>query len=460
MYNTPPKDFYRDLQSIGTRYAGVYLVNKFFIKIITNKLKADIPSYDYLDHSFSEDDQLQLQKENYPTLYHEYIHYIHEVSTMAGITQFYLNIINRAIFTNHVGLPESSLALPITGKYKDKFDKINSTLQAATGGSLHQLDDRLIYRIDSVDLFDFPVYEPTRDIMAPIKIPMITYSYLDQTTGIDGQDSVYFGKYFIYEGLAHHLDQLVTMQLKMPQTPKRVVKPEYKLLEMVARYLFPKIDERSMLEMASMSLCYFNCGQRFIRTIEEAVTVGHLPGYLMELQNEVHDHLTEHRDEILGTLEEIKKIFEKRAGMHAAATHLCNVMAAAYDQRIKKPVFEIDITYSGHLKDMREYVDLCDMVYELADDDNYLRDFAGTYLTNELANDLRIFLCNVDYYQMSVANVTEHCCPLYTFCPHRIRQEKPDQCRTKPRLSFEDHQAYGWCHYGRGVAYMTGLDIA
>ncbi|MDB5124573.1 MAG: hypothetical protein JWP94_2702 [Mucilaginibacter sp.] len=458
-YNLP-NNFYADLQKLSVRYAGVYLINKFFIRIVTDKRKADIPSYNYNDNSFSDDDQMMLQRENYPTLFHEYIHYIHEVSTMAGITQFYLNIVNRSIFSEFVRLPDTSIPLPVSGEKKLMFDKINRTLEAATGGSLHDLDDRLVFRIDHIDLFDFPAYEPSRDLDAPIKVPMITYSYLNEATGKEAQDSVYFGKYFIYEGLAHHLDQVVTAQLNRPLTPKRLVKPEYKLLELIARYYFPGIDERSMLELASMSLCYFNCGQRFIRMIEEAADVPYLSGFVMGIHNEVYDHFKEHEEEIKFTLEEIKEIFAKRAGMHAAASHLCDVMLNAYEQRMKRPTFEIDIIYSGHLKEMRSFVDLCDMVYELADEDKYMRDYAGTYLPNQLASDLQIFLCHVDYFQTSVAEVEEHCCPLYTFCPHRIRQEKPEQCAKTPRLAYEDHVEYGWCHYGRGIAYMTGQDVA
>ncbi|MDM8175912.1 hypothetical protein QT327_16415 [Olivibacter sp. 47] len=78
--NTLSPKINKDLKRLGVRYAGVYLVNKFFIKIFTEKLRSEIFSYNFEDHTFSDEDQMKLQKENYPTLYHEYIHYVHELA--------------------------------------------------------------------------------------------------------------------------------------------------------------------------------------------------------------------------------------------------------------------------------------------------------------------------------------------------------------------------------------------
>ena len=448
-----------DLKKLETRYAGAYLVNKFFIRIVTDTSRGEIQSYDYNDHSFNEEDQLILQQKHYPTLYHEYIHYIHEVSTMVGIIQFYLNVFNRAIFSAFVNVPENSTIAEVSGENKIKFDKVKRTLMATTGGSVYELENRLIFRIDDINDIDFDAYEPSSDTSENIKVPMITYSYLNQITNEQLIDSIIFGKYLVYEGIAHHLDQLVTAQLGKATMNKSAVKPEYLLLEMVSRYYCPKIIERDMLEMATISLCYFNPGQRFIRMLREAANGVYLPGYLMEIRNEAQQHLHSQRDNIKYTLNEIKNIFSKRLGLFNAASHLCDVMSAAYDERLKNPVFELDITYSGHLTKMVSIVRPCDMVYELADDDDYLRDFAGTYLPNQLANDLRTLMCHVDYYQVMTAKVEVHCCPLYTFCPHQLRVNKPEQCKTKPRLSFESRETFGWCHYSLGVAYMKGEDL-
>lgn len=63
------------LAMLGDRYWGKYLLNRFFIHVKTGKRRDDIPSYDFENDNFSEDDQLKLQKDNFPAIFHEYIHY-------------------------------------------------------------------------------------------------------------------------------------------------------------------------------------------------------------------------------------------------------------------------------------------------------------------------------------------------------------------------------------------------
>lgn len=148
-----------------------------------------------------------------------------------------------------------------------------------------------------------------------------------------------------------------------------------------------------------------------------------------------------------------------RRELFLAASHLCKVMLEGYDQRIKNPVFEIDVTFNHQQHRLREYVDLCQMLYEFADDDDvFMRDFAGSYLPGRLGKKLLTFMCHVDYAQHPVTGNAAHCCPLYTFCPQNRRKEKPTQCSTQPWLAWDDQPEYGWCEYALGVGYMSGHD--
>ena len=133
-------------------------------------------------------------------------------------------------------------------------------------------------------------------------------------------------------------------------------------------------------------------------------------------------------------------------------------MLDGYEKRIGNPVFEIEITFSGRLHELADYVVLCDMAYELDDDEDYMKDFMGSYLDPLLADDLKILLCHVDYYRSASLSETECCCPLYTMCNHPLRQSKPQQCKKNPRLCFEAAPEFGWCNYSLGIGYMTGVD--
>ena len=449
----------KDLKSLSARYAGLYLVNKFFIKIITGKLRSDIPSYNFKKHTFSDEDQIKLQMENYPTLYHEYIHYVHEVSTMAGIAQFHFSVLKRSIFSHFVEKDRPSIAIRISGVLKDKFDILENTLNVITGGFSSEMEDRVFDQIDDILFMQFPCYDPASDSTHMKDIPIVIYTYYDKKTGKAEKDSVAFGKLFLYEGLAHSLDQITSIQGGLAPTPISKIAPEYRMLDMVAQKLFPDIDKRSLLEIASMSLAWFNCGERFIKALMEAAKVPHLPGYVFEIQNELHLHMTTHRNSIKKMLAHIKDVFKYRRELHIAAGHLCKIMLNSYDQRIQRPLFEIEVTFNRQQHKLREYVDLCQMVYVFADDDEvFMRDFAGSYLPKRLRSRLLTFMCHVDYAQIPIGSTNNHCCPLYTFCPHKRRIEKAEQCRTNPRLAFDDQPQYGWCEYGLGVAYMTGED--
>lgn len=452
-------EFNNQLNSIGTEYAGMYLVNKFFIKIRTKTRKRDIPSYNYKTHDFSDDDQKKLRDENFVTLYHEYIHYIHEISTMIGITQFNFEVINRSIFSEFVNIPNTSLASEISGEKADMFNLIRKTNGALLGHTAIQLDGQIIIIIKDITLIPFKAYAPFYEKPLNIQIPQIVYEYANSQTGFYGENSVLFGKFYLYEGIAHHLEQLVARRINIEPTPSAQVLPEYKLMAQIAKFILPNIDERSMLELASLSLSYFNSGEWFIHMLQEIASEDlYIPGYIMEMKEKVSKELAERKDDLVYTLEGIKRIFKKREAISVATNHLCDQMINGFKQRILNPVFEIDITYSRGLVDLVKCIPFCDMMYELVDEDDYMKDFAGSHLQNQLAKDLQTFLCHVDYHQVSIANPESHCCPLYTFCPHKLRNAKPHQCRTKPRLSFEDQGEFGWCNYSLGIAYYTGRD--
>lgn len=98
------------------------------------------------------------------------------------------------------------------------------------------------------------------------------------------------------------------------------------------------------------------------------------------------------------------------------------------------------------------------MMYEFNEDfDTFKRDYAGTYLDN-IGDDMLTLLSYVDYYYSAMAKIETHCCPLYTACNHPLRMAKGRQCKSKPRLAYEDKFEYGWCHYGLGVAYHKHID--
>lgn len=449
------------LCSIGPDYLGKYLLNKFFIEIKTTLRKKDIPSYDYVKHDFSLKDQLEIQKLYQEVIHHEIIHYVHEVSTMVGITTFYFQVINRAIFTEFVNIPDSSTVEKISGDKLVMWNGINNTLFKIMGGASSNFDNKIVYEIQKIEHIDVKAYAPYYEDKMEMSVPMIHYEYLNMITGQRLTDQVFFGHFYIYEGLASNLERECAKLLKKKIPRKSKLGFEYQLMEKVARHIYPRIKDRDMLDLASLSLSYLNAAQMFVQFVTQLKAAkGKKSNFIKQKKDAVSYILSEKLDAVQQTLEEIAGIFEHRESFKKAVGHLTSVMLESYKRRIQNPVFEVDLTFAGEFYRMGEYVTLCDMAYELVDDDDYMKDYSGTYLHEDsLSHALRVLLCHVDYYQSFVKEEREHRCPQYTFCSHERRRNKPDQCKTTPRLAFEDMDELGACHYSLGVAYCKATDI-
>ena len=88
------------------------------MSVNTSLKKSDIPCYNNQTNSFSKQDQINIRHQNAATIYHENIHYAHEVSTSVGITTFSFEFINRSLFAKSANVPETSLSVKVTGIFR------------------------------------------------------------------------------------------------------------------------------------------------------------------------------------------------------------------------------------------------------------------------------------------------------------------------------------------------------
>lgn len=449
--------FEKILDKAGSRYWGQYFINQFYIKIFTGKYRRDVPEYDFVKHGFPDEQQLALQRENYVALYHEYIHYVHEMSTMAGTTGFYYEMIRMATFTANVDVPNSPRFLGIRAEHKQGFDQLSNTLTAVYGSGKIELSGRTLMAIEKVELVDFRGYVPGMDEAMKIRIPMLYYHYFDQALKVYQQDTILFGKYFIYEGLAHALDQLVAEQLE--RSLEKAPSSEYVVLSQLKKSLAPDLDHRLFLEIASLSLSYWDAGQQCYLMLKIAGETADPAKYVQEQKEAVKELLITSLPGFEETMDIIRDIFRHRDALFVAVSHLTEKMKAGYRARIENPVFEVDVTYSGHTKNLNNYVPLCDYMYVFEDDDRYMRDFLGTHLDMNTSFDLKILLCLMDYFSSEVKGTTVHACPLANNCNYAFRQNHPDICENQPRLTFDNYtKEEGYCPYSLAIGYTKGQD--
>jgi hypothetical protein len=446
------------LSSIGDHYWGKYLINRFFIQIKTGKKRSDISSYNFEKDSFSLEDQLKLQLENFPAIFHEYFHYLHEVSTMAGTLNFYYHLINRAYFSIYAVETSGSEYPSIELDILKLMNANRLVFKSLDGHRPSNLASIKILRIVSIELYPFNAKLSNYPEQLVMRIPVVQFEAYDLERQVFYTDEITFGKFYLYEGIAHHVENLVHVEMGSIPENQSTISAEYLLMEKVAEHIVPDISVRAMLEIATLSLSYMNCGEFFIGFLNDVATNSNRAEVLQGLKKQTQDMLRENLTSYTTQFEGLTSAVRGRQPLINAVDYLSKLMIANLKRRIENPIFEIDVVYSGRLDDIVNYVTMSPMIYEFDEDfDIIKRDYAGTYL-NDLGNDMLTFLGYLDYFYAGTSNIENHPCPLYTACNHPLRIAKGEQCKTKPRLAYEDKSIFGWCHYGLGVAYHKCMD--
>lgn len=450
---------YNDLHKLSEEYWGTYSLNKFFIQINTRKPRSAVPSYDFHNLTFSDLDQLVLQRENFPALFHEHVHYVHEVSTMVGITAFHFEMISRAAFSGSVNLPHDSSINKLNEEELMVITQNKLLFTSLDGDQAKRVNDLIIYKVNCVESLPMSINLPLFDTNLGFDVPMVFFDGFDQLQNMHLEDSLFFGKFYLYEGIAYKLDRLMHKILDRETGNENLVGEEYKIMEKVAKSIVSDITDREMLDLASLSLSYLNAGEYFIGFLKKCPAKKQRAKYIGDLKLQVSNILKDKLPDVKEELGDIVKVFEKRSLLHNAIVYLTETMIEGIEKRIKNPVFEIDAAFSGVTDALQQQIRMCPMSYQFDEpEDTYMRDFAGSYNTPNLSTELLIFLCHVDFFQNHMAGREEYCCPLYTFCNESLRQKKPEICKTRPRLSYELQGEFGRCNYCMGVTYMNATD--
>lgn len=441
---------------------GEYFVNQFYFKLYTKKDRADIPSYDFEKFSFSEEDQLKLQAENFVALFHEYVHYIHEMTTMTGAVGFTYELFKRALFSQYVDVPKSSDFLGIGKQHQDYSLKINNTASALIGFTSYHLTGRTVFEIVGYDFVPFTAHAPYETGLTeiPLHIPQITYKYRDIETNTIAEDTLLLGKYYIYEGLASELDKVVHQQ-RSKKSEKNYTSSEYNILRLLAKKLYPEIELKTMLELASLSLAYFNAGEMFIYLVEMVKKSDDKVESLRKFKETLTNGMVFQLADLKEEMDSIREVFKSRTILFSALDYLMKHMMQGLTHRINNPTFEVDLTFSGDADKLVEIIPICDYMYVFEDNDQYMRDFLGTNQDMLTSYDLKIYLCHVHYYHSKTDNSKKDVqCPMYTCCNVRHRTENPGLCGTAPWQIFDlvHTQDMEHCPYSYGVAYMKGTN--
>ena len=450
--------------------AASYFVGKYYFAVNTDKYRTKLGLTS--EEAITSEVQKKIQGANLISLMHEYIHYVHEISTVIGNFGLGLDICLKSIFSNYFDIDlSSSLHLGINLKDSTQFEifcKIYATKEVING-TIAQGEKLL--RVKNIRYKQESAYAPNETSFQEIKInvPLITLEAYED--GKFSDKDYAFGKFFIYEGLAYELDRIINKQLKsLPTIEDEFKGTEYTVLRNIANLIIPKVDTYPFLVIASLSLSYVDCGTMFIdmlqqlkKSIDEGYTIESI---LAKLKNGVSRMLFSKLDDFNDAQDEIVEIFKKRKQLHKAFNVITQQAKNAYLAKCENPSFEVDLIFAGDYAKLIDVIPLCDYMYVFKDKTEFNRDFLGTASFDDESSQALKVLIGYDHYQKNhelystiqvEANRTIKC-PFYTCCNLQLRLDHANICSSKPWRIFEissktDKQ---YCWYGQAVGEFKG----
>ncbi|GAB2820449.1 hypothetical protein [Ferruginibacter profundus] len=450
--------------------AATYFISKYYFSVSTNKFRKQFGLFP--QDAITSSVQKELQSQNLTPLFHEYIHYIHEISTVIGNIGLSLDLILKSIFSAHFSSYLDNCEY--TGfdfknkELLDKFSKIYATKEVINGGG--ELEGILL-KVDSFSLIEQDAYllDGTDLVCFKIGIPLITIKLFIKGQYKDA--SLPFGKFYIYEGLAYELDRLINQQSNgLPEIKDDLKATEYTMLRTLATYIYPNIDKECFLVAASLSLSYLDCGSVFIAFIERiktAIEAGiSKENILFKLKSETAAILVSKLEDFNEAQDEIIEIFKKRKQLHSAFTIVTEEAKKGYLLRCESPTFEVDFVIKGEYLRLLELLPICDYMYIFKDEAEYMRDFLGTAsFADEQSQALKVLIA-YDHYQKAhwlnstskVEKTEKYKCPFFSSCNLEFRKTHEGICAEKPwrifEISYNTDKQYCW--YGQAVGEFKG----
>lgn len=465
------KEQLKRLEELYTKdKAATYFISKYYFSISTNKFRKQFGLMPGDEISLPL--QRELQKQNFASLFHEYIHYIHEISTVIGNIGLSLDLILKSIFSSHFSTYLDNCeynGFDFENKELiNKFSKIYATKEVINGG--RELEGILL-GIDSFSLTQQDIYllEGPDLISIKIDIPLIKTNLFvkDQYR----ETSLPFGKFYIYEGLAYELDRIVNQQTSgLPEIKDELKATEYTMLRSLAKYIYPGIDKECFLVAASLSLSYLDSGSIFISFIKRIRTETNdgksKEEILIKLKSETSKILISKLEDFNEAQDEILEIFHKRKQLHTAFTIITGETKNGYLLRSESPTFEVDLVLRGEYLKLLELLPVCDYMYIFKDEDEYMRDLLGSAsFTDEQSQALKVLIA-YDHYQKAhwinstkeIEKTEKNKCPFFSSCNLPFRKIHEGICAEKPwrifEISFNSDKQYCW--YGQAVGEFKG----
>jgi len=404
--------------------------------------------------------------------FHEWTHYLHNVSTIQGLSAF-CNLIHLwgvFRFTMEDGVSKGSNILD---------NDLALNLRQKVEFMLHQR------RPGRNELPTTASISNTKFIAAETHTRKIEGTEFDQAKiecrvilSLGGEEKTYnvqIGSHEILESVAHTLESRLVRKLGV--VPADAPITPYLLVRGLASHVAPDIQEDVLLACTLASLQDSDPPGMLLEILEHVKGVikkGECPlTFLIKKTNFVLEKAKSWIDE---TLAEIDDAFPLDEPMARAVKNTTGIMRKNFEGRLKNPFFEIDLVDKiaadpSHLDSMIKTYGACAIIQQRYGDSNVLdRDYMYDFQLTEQWDEWLSF----GYRQMhaafrfvalhiSVEGVAptgdlelgkNNKCPFYSACSYPLRKNTPDVCATRPWLSSKTN-VNEICWYGNAIRTLA-----
>jgi hypothetical protein len=413
--------------------------------------------------------------------FHEYIHYLHNISTVSGVVTF-INTIDlwrwfRSTFNSElISRGPESLAV----ESKERLGALVTYLDAVRRDGSPKLKYILnpkSLRITSAKLQSAASQAPQS--AEPLLHVIVCDAHVFDHDDNDEQCVLQVGTLEILECAAWLLEKRIvlaldaTATLNMPPTfPNRVV-------EALAAFLEPSLSEEAVLACALAALQSSDAPEALLHVLRiagRASRDGKNP--LLELRKNVFENLASCRSQLDDQLQKLDQEFNGTNAFAVSVRRVVGFAREVFNRRAMEPFFEFDLVSkvaakpNGFVEVLREIVPCAVVQERRGDGESLQRDFLFSFQpaqSNQAIDpEAALRVVHSAFHFMSVhrvrqgfaatSEVGQRKCPFFTCCDLQLRQQEPNICRETPWLSA------GWkrwdsasCWYGSGVRITQPL---
>ncbi|MDR6474608.1 hypothetical protein J2778_002102 [Paraburkholderia graminis] len=411
-------------------------------------------------------------------LFHEWIHYVHNVSTLNGLYAF-ASMIN------------------MWANFRHKLDGLGQSVDA------NVLNDYAASSVKRTHLYRkeaaryernmFSVLRKTSDYVTIVSVKELTQSLPEQVPGHEAervsvisceaenpidQTLVTFevGTVEILEGIAFMLEEKLLMA--NGELPSDIKTAPYKLLQSLARHLVHDIENDQIIAIAIAALQTDDPPLNLVRTLRKMLDVA-VDTRMAWLEGRAKAYLKAYEKVVDDTIDKTAALFPLSEPMGDAVKDLLRIISSKIALRMQAPFFELLMLkqIKDEEKDVRadllgriiaEFTCPRILVMSSSNDKTIAKDlicnWGSPFVTQEALfgsqklhaalHYLLLHLSDDGFFATDKITASEERkrCPFYTACDYPLRHDQPDLCAHRPweSLAIQTDPRFA-CWYRAGV---------